>query len=120
MNKGWKIFGCVLLGVAFVLTLGWLTMILWNWLVPVLFSGPVLTFSQALALLVLSKILFGFGFGRGNGHANHCNGTSAWKGNMYQKFSNMSPEDRESFKNKMKEKWCRYEQAQENKDNTNG
>ncbi|MBN2000226.1 hypothetical protein JW935_21935 [candidate division KSB1 bacterium] len=39
------------------------TMLLWNWLVPVIFNGPAITFWQALGLLMLSKILF-TGIGR--------------------------------------------------------
>jgi hypothetical protein len=33
-------------------------MLLWNWLVPQLFSGPVLGYWQTLGILILSKILF--------------------------------------------------------------
>ena len=31
---------------------------LWNWLVPELFSGPVVTYWQALGLMLLSGFLF--------------------------------------------------------------
>ena len=37
---------------------GFATMLLWNALVPDLFRGPLLTFWQAIGLLVLSHILF--------------------------------------------------------------
>ena len=36
---------------------GWVVMTLWNWLIPALFTGPVIGFWQALGILVLSKIL---------------------------------------------------------------
>jgi len=50
---------------------GGLVMLLWNWLLPPLFGGPVVTFWQALGLLALSRILFG-GFGRhGGGYRSH-------------------------------------------------
>jgi hypothetical protein len=106
MNKGLKIFLFGLLGVFFVVLLGYVTMMLWNWLVPALFAGPVITFWQALGLWVLSKILFG-GFGGkrwgGGGHYSH----SPWKQHYYQKkMSGMTPEDRDRFKKKMWEKWC--------------
>jgi hypothetical protein len=104
MNKGLKIAKWTLVCVLFVLLFGYITMSLWNWLVPVLFNGPVINFWQALGLLVLSKILFG-GFGGGK----HCgNGYSSanWKQRYYQKWSAMNPEDRERFKSRMKEKWC--------------
>jgi hypothetical protein len=103
MNKGLKILmwtvGCVF----FVLLFGYITMILWNWLIPTLFNGPIIQFWQALGLLLLSKILFG-GFGGG-----HCGGGrhyGQWKHRYYEKISGMTPEDRERFKAKMKEKWC--------------
>lgn len=37
-------------------------MLLWNWLLPVLFGLPIITFWQSLGLLLLCKLLFG-GFG---------------------------------------------------------
>ena len=38
---------------------GCVAMSLWNWLVPALFSGPMITYWQALGLIVLSRLLFG-------------------------------------------------------------
>jgi hypothetical protein len=78
-------------------------MSLWNWLVPALFNGPKLTFWQALGLLVLSKILLS-GFGGSGGWKGR--GAMHWKQHYYNKFSTMSPEDRERFKERMREKWC--------------
>jgi hypothetical protein len=46
------------IGIAFLALFTYVVMLLWNWLVPELFSGPVLTYWQTLGLLVLSKILF--------------------------------------------------------------
>jgi len=43
----------------------YVVMLLWNWLVPELFSGPILTYWQTLGILVLSKILLS---GLGPGH----------------------------------------------------
>jgi hypothetical protein len=80
---------------------GWVTMSLWNWLIPQLFNGPVITFWQALGLLVLSKILFS-GFGKSGGHHK-----AHWKRNWQRKLSHMSPEERERFKQKFEERWCR-------------
>ncbi|MBK6526662.1 MAG: hypothetical protein IPG07_14625 [Crocinitomicaceae bacterium] len=34
-------------------------MLLWNWLMPTLFGLTIITFWQALGILILSKILFG-------------------------------------------------------------
>lgn len=41
------------------LILGLPLMLLWNWLMPTLFSLPVITFWQAVGLNILSGILFG-------------------------------------------------------------
>lgn len=104
MNKVVKILAWSALCVLFVLGFGYFTMLLWNWLIPSLFNGPVINFWQALGILVLSKILFGFGGGhhRCGGHRGY-----NWKRHYYEKFSNMSPEQREQFKARMKEKWCK-------------
>ena len=101
---------CALWVVVAVAVIGFITLLLWNWLVPRLFNGPEITYFEALGLLLLSKILF-WGFG-GKNHS-HCNGHTAapyWKQRFYEKFSKMSAEDREVFKQKMKEKWCGGEQ----------
>lgn len=104
MKKGFKIIGCIVLGILFVAVVGVVTMQLWNWLVPSLFNGPIISFWQTLGLLVLTKILFS-GFGRG-GCCHKGSHGGYWKGKVYERFANMSPEDREALKKKMKDKWC--------------
>ena len=47
----------IIMGVAFLALFTYVVMLLWNWLVPELFSGPVLTYWQTLGILVLAKIL---------------------------------------------------------------
>ncbi|HEY9045472.1 MAG TPA: hypothetical protein VIN08_06230 [Ohtaekwangia sp.] len=100
---------CVVLGLLAVTVFGLITMALWNWLVPTLFNGPVITYWQALGLLILSKILFG-GWGGGKHHHQSHGPAPYWKHRFYEKFSNMPAEQREEFKRRMKEKWCRFEQ----------
>ncbi len=110
MKKGLWIGKFAVLGVLAVGLFGWVTMSLWNWLVPALFGGPMVTFWQALGLLVLSKILF---WGMGKGH--HQGGP--WKHYYWRrKWNGMTPEERESFKDKMKEKWCYKEPGTPAKD----
>jgi hypothetical protein len=108
MNKAVKIVKWTLACVFFVLLFGYITMILWNWLVPALFNGPVIHFWQALGLLLLSKILLG-GFGGKHWGGGHRSGH--WKQGYYQKLAGMTPEDRERFKAKMKQKWCSRDQG---------
>lgn len=79
------------------------TQLLWNWLVPALFAGPVITFWQAAGLLLLAKLMFGFG-------GKHHRGGS-WKHNWTERYKRMSPEDRERLKEKMKQKWCSWEDS---------
>jgi hypothetical protein len=52
-----KYIGFGLLGIAFVFLCIYITMSLWNWLIPALFHGPALTFWQTAGLFLLSKIL---------------------------------------------------------------
>lgn len=113
MNKGLFFLKCVVLGLLAIAVFGLVTMYLWNWLVPALFSGPVITFWQAMGLLVLSKLLF-WGMG-GKGYKSNCDcypnqlQRHEWKKHFYEKFSSMSPEERDAIKEKMKEKWCSWE-----------
>ena len=83
------------------------TMYLWNWIVPELFHGPIINFWQTLGLIVLSKIFFS-GFG-GKKHKKGCCSDDSkwnWKQRMEGKMSNMSPEEKEQFKLRLKDK-CR-------------
>ena len=60
------------LGIAALAGFGFVVMWLWNWLVPEIFKGPVLTYWQTVGLLILSKILFsGVGHGRSYDHKYH-------------------------------------------------
>ncbi|AWX44743.1 hypothetical protein HME9304_01746 [Flagellimonas maritima] len=61
VTKGFKIFFMILLGIIFIFLMGYAFMLLWNWLMPELFGLVVISYWQAIGLLVLAKILFGFG-----------------------------------------------------------
>jgi hypothetical protein len=74
-----------------VTALSLVTMSLWNWLAPALFGGRVITFWQALGVLILSKILFGGFHGRPGGHRH-------WRGRMRERWERMTPEEREKFR----------------------
>jgi hypothetical protein len=52
-----KYAGFGILGLGFITLAVFLTMSLWNALIPQLFHGPVLTFWQTAGLFLLSKIL---------------------------------------------------------------
>lgn len=102
MNKGLQILKWTVMCMLFVILFTYITMVLWNWLVPAIFDGRVINFWQALGILALSKILFGGWGGRRWGAHN----AMQWKHRYYDKLSSMSPEDRERFKARMNEKWC--------------
>ncbi|CAN5901989.1 hypothetical protein BH11BAC7_BH11BAC7_23650 [soil metagenome] len=83
----------------------YVTMQLWNWLMPDIFGLKMITYWQALGLLILGKILFS-GFGGKGGRHRHC-GSRGWgghhRGGMWkkrweEKMANMTPEEREKFK----------------------
>lgn len=76
---------------------------LWNHLLPVILHVSAITFWQAMGLFILCKILFGFGKG-GRGWGG---GSAPWmRRGMEEKFRNMSPEERERFKQKMGDRMC--------------
>lgn len=88
---------------------------LWNWLIPDIFSWKAITYVQALGLLALSKILFkGFFWNR-----SHHWGPSRWKNvDWKNKWQSMTPEDRERFKQKMREKCSWYGSKESGEANT--
>lgn len=108
MNKSTKIAKVIIfsvVGVAIVACVIWSTMYLWNWLVPDLFNGPVINIWQAVGLLLLSRILFG----RWGGGGRPC-APRPWKQYTKERWANMSAEDQEKFKQKLKDKWCYKDQ----------
>jgi hypothetical protein len=52
-----KYAGFAVLGIGFIILAVFVTMSLWNALIPSLFHGPVLTFWQTAGIFLLSKIL---------------------------------------------------------------
>lgn len=85
---------------AFVALTGFVVMNLWNWLIPAIFHLGFIDFWQAVGLFVLSKILFGFGKG-GRGMY----GGAPWmRHRMEERFKNMTPEEKEQFKEKMRQR----------------
>ena len=87
MLRALKFFVFAVLAVA-VLSL--VVMSLWNWLMPAIFGSRLITFWQALGLLVLARILFGR-FGGGPGRRMR------WRGRMMERWNQMTPEEREKF-----------------------
>ena len=90
---------------AFLSVVSFAVMTLWNCLIPGIFGFSVITFWQAMGLFVLSKLLFGFGRGGGRGCGPCGGGRAPWmRWKMKERLANMSPEERDAFKQKMKER----------------
>lgn len=81
--------------IAAVLLFGAILMELWNAILPAVLGVKTITFAQGLGILLLSKILFG-GFGRRGGW--YGGRGRSWDRNMKEKWSSMTPEEREKFK----------------------
>jgi chromate transport protein ChrA len=93
MKTRWVIRGLKIAAIAIVATtaLGFIIESLWNWLGPAVFGARTITFWQALGILILSKILFG-GFRGRPGYGGH------WRRRMRERWEQMSPEEREGFR----------------------
>lgn len=104
MNKKFWILKAIKIAVLvtiFINVIGFGTMYLWNWLMPLLFKLPTITFVQALGLLLLSKLFFSGFRGRGRRFGGDRN---RWQQRMQEKFTNMSPEEKEKFRTRMQGK----------------
>ncbi|CAH0995838.1 hypothetical protein EMA8858_01966 [Emticicia aquatica] len=113
MKKFWFLKGFAIVA-GFIFIGGFAVMTLWNWLIPSIFGLTTITWLQALGLLVLSKILFG-GFRGGSGWGGGCGGNrhQFWKQKMAERMANMSPEDKEHFREKMKNRWGKWVEKSE-------
>ena len=100
--KGLKIF---VFGALALFAFGYITMELWNWLMPEIFGLPTVCWGQAMGLIILSKIFFGFGKGGkkccgGESVKDKMNRHFGWKEKMKERYANMSDEEKAKMKNK--------------------
>ncbi|MEP6675628.1 MAG: hypothetical protein ABJA78_10745 [Ferruginibacter sp.] len=96
-----KIIAIIVFGALAVLLFGFIVMSLWNAILPAVLHVSVITFTQALGILVLSKILFGGFHGGFRGRRG-----GRWSNEMKDKWHSMNPEDREKWKQEMRNR-CR-------------
>jgi hypothetical protein len=94
-NRVGKVVAMIVAGILFVIIGGQIVLHLWNWLLPPLFGWHVITFWQALGLLVLCRVLFGRMGGRGFSRGN-------FRQRMRDRWDKMSPEERERFRDGMR------------------
>jgi hypothetical protein len=96
--------------VAFVV-FGFVTMQLWNWLLPAIFGLRTISFAQAIGLVLLSKILL-------SGFRPPWAGRRRWRQHMEERWAHMTPEERERFRDVLRGRcgWGRErERVQEQK-----
>jgi site-specific recombinase len=79
---------------ALLAAIGYAVMALWNAVLPAVAGVHAIGFFQAVGLLVLSRILFG------GLRARRMRGWH-WRGRMQARWRQMSPEERERFRNRM-------------------
>ncbi len=89
-----RVLKFVVFAVAMAVILSYVVMRLWNWLTPGLFGWHMIGFWQAAGILILCKILFG-GFRGGHGHLH-------WRRRMFERWEQMTPEEREKFRESMR------------------
>jgi len=94
MRTTTRILKFALIAAAFLALFSFLVMRLWNWLTPALFGWHVITYWQALGILILSKILFGGFRGRPGRHMY-------WRRRMMERWAHMTPEEREKLRQSM-------------------
>jgi hypothetical protein len=110
-NMGWGcgrgrwrkwIFLAPILAAGAIALFGYIVMSLWNCVIPAVFTSVgVITFWQAIGILLLSKILFG-GF-KGRRGCGCCGG--GWRGRRMHwkdKWAGMSEEEKAKFKEEWK------------------
>ena len=76
-----KFVGFGILGLGFITLAIFVTMCLWNALIPALFHGPLLSFWQTAGIFLLSKILL-----TGVAPGGHHRGSSEWRRKYNDKY----------------------------------
>jgi hypothetical protein len=99
-NHRGRTVGFVFIGIAGFAAITAIIMLLWNWLIPAIFSGPVVTYWQAAGVLILSKILFSGFWGHRRTQSDYR--YRVWRKRFEEKMKNISDEDRERFKEKFR------------------
>jgi Ca2+/H+ antiporter, TMEM165/GDT1 family len=96
-----KIIGFVVMGAIMILALGFVVMTIWNNVLTAVLHVSPIAFGQALAIFVLAKILFG-------GFRGGWRGGRPWNREMREKWSKMSPEEKERLKQDIRNRCNRW------------
>jgi chromate transport protein ChrA len=98
LARGLKILAIVVIA---IFVMGLIVQSLWNWLMPAIFGWRLLTFWQAIGLLLLCKLLFGGFRGPGGGRRH-------WRHRMEERWEQMTQEERERFRKGMQGRCSRF------------
>jgi len=94
--------------VLFIAIGGEIVVQLWNWLLPALFGWRQINFWQAIGILALCRILFG---GHGSYRSNFRRRMSdRMVDRMADRWANMTPEERERFRQGIRQR-CGFDPA---------
>ena len=93
-KRVFRAFKIAIFVVAVVAILGFVVMHLWNSLMPAVFGIRLITYWQAVGLMILARLLFG-GFRPGRGGMR-------WRRQMVERWEQMTPEEREKFREGMR------------------
>jgi hypothetical protein len=85
-----RVLKFVVIGIVAFTVFGFVVTNLWNYLMPGLFGLRMITFWQAVGLMILGRMLFG-GFRPGRGGFGG-------RGEMMRRWEHMTPEEREKFR----------------------
>ncbi len=88
---------------AFVMLFSYIVMRLWNGILPDVLGVKIISFWQAMGILVLSKILFS---GFGGFHHKKEQFKNRFRQKMLDKWEHMTPEEKQKFKDEWKNR-CR-------------
>lgn len=91
MRRISRILKFVVFAAVFIAVFSFVVMKLWNWLMPALFGLHLITYSQAVGVLILSKIFFGGFRGRPRPPWH-------WRQRMFERWEQMTPEELEKFR----------------------
>lgn len=102
MNKAKRFFFFIPMMLFGLSAISFVVMQLWNWLMPIIFKLPTITFIQAFGLFVLSKILFSsFNF------ANKRHGMTNYNSMSKEKMMSLSEEERQEMKRQWQQRCSR-------------
>jgi hypothetical protein len=85
-----RVLKFVAIGILAFTLFGFVVTRLWNYLMPGLFGLHMISFWQAVGLMLLGRLLFG-GFRPGRGGFG-------WRGQMMRRWEQMTPEERAKFR----------------------